>query len=63
MITSRKFIIGEFLLSLMALLCSCGGGAAGVVTFPDPNLEAAIREAIEKPTSVSTNLTFKSLPL
>ena len=35
----------------MALLCSCGGGASGeVVTFPDPNLEAGIREAIEKPT-------------
>jgi len=40
-----------FVLALLALLLPASvANADEIVTFPDPNLEAAIREAIGKPT-------------
>ena len=48
---SRKFIIAAVLMSLGALLLPASVVVADeIVTFPDPNLDAVIREAIGKPT-------------
>ena len=48
---SRKAMTLAVLLSMLALLLPVSIATADqVITFPDPNLEAAIREAIGKPT-------------
>ncbi len=46
----ENLFIAVLLMSLTSLLLSpTFAGADQVVTFPDPNLEAAIRQAIGKP--------------
>ena len=47
----RRLLVTIVLLSVLAVIfaCSCGP-TGGVVNFPDPNLEAAVREKIHKPT-------------
>ena len=60
----RRLITTVFLLSLLMVLFPAVAQADEVVTFPDPNLEAAIREEIEKPSGdilVSDLLTLIEL--
>jgi internalin A len=46
----HKFITTMVLLSLLIVLFPAVAQADETVTFPDPNLEAAIRDAIAKPS-------------
>lgn len=46
---SGKVLFFTFALLIAAVLCGCAP-AAQEVNFPDPNLEARIRDAIDKPT-------------
>ena len=42
----KKWLFLSILLVTISSLCACGSGG---IVFPDPNLEAIIRESIDKP--------------
>jgi internalin A len=55
---------GGLLSAVVAVLCLCWAGPAQAqttVTFPDPNLEAAVRSALGKPTTPLTTTDLQSL--
>jgi hypothetical protein len=50
-----------FILSLATLFPATTPGQTTAVTFPDPNLEAAVRSALNKPAGVLTSSDMLSL--
>ena len=59
---SRKLIIPIVLLVLLLLLLFPSiAKADGIVTFPDANLEAVVRQAIQKPTGAIHQSDLKNI--